>query len=70
MVTIPVEDTICTCNHWYREHDNDGECFAPNCNCLAFTFSAENSTPDAIADRGGAPEKWPEHVKRAFPGPY
>lgn len=31
-----------------------------------FKFSAEFNTPEAIADRGGDPEKWPQHVKDYF----
>ena len=60
------EDTICTCYHWYGEHDTTGECLAPNCDCVAFRFSARNSTPAAIADRGGDPGKWPDHAKQAL----
>ena len=42
------------------------ECGAPNCTCLTFRFDSVASTPEAIADRGGDPEKWPEFVKNYF----
>ena len=57
---------ICVCNHWYEEHDVGEECGAPNCTCLTFRFDSVASTPEAIADRGGDPEKWPEFVKNYF----
>ena len=61
-----MKDTICKCGHWFEEHDEEGECFAPGCECVAFKYSESESTPEAIADRGGDPELWPERVKRAF----
>lgn len=68
---VPAEDTICECGHWYDEHDCemgadpviDAWCGA--CACESFRFSESASTPEAIADRGGDPEQWPEHVKQA-----
>jgi hypothetical protein len=66
MTTIPLEDTICKCNHWYEEHNHGDVCEAPDCHCGGFSFDSEGSTPEAIADRGGDPDLWPEHVKRAF----
>lgn len=66
---VPAADTICECGHWHDEHDADehdaGACGAPACECSAFRFSERESMPDAIADRGGDPAKWPAHVKRA-----
>ena len=59
-------DTICGCGHWFEEHE--GACFAPGCECAAFDYSESESTPEAIADRGGDPELWPERVKRALMG--
>lgn len=70
MIDTPTKagpDTICACGHWWEEHqDTGGACFAPSCECNGFTFSAIETTPDAIADRGGDPDKWPEWVKAAF----
>jgi hypothetical protein len=31
--------------------------------CTQFTFDPEANTPEAIADRGGDPEFWPQWVK-------
>jgi predicted nucleic acid-binding Zn-ribbon protein len=60
-------DTICKCGHWYEEHDpGDAECCAPECTCSTFAYSAEESTPEAIANRGGDPELWPQRVKDAL----
>ena len=67
-------DTICTCGHWYEEHNDD----LPSCagcdasggdddlDLHAFDYDAEGSTPEAIADRGGDPELWPQRVKDYF----
>ena len=60
-----MKDTICTCVHWYEEHGHTG-CMAPDCSCEGFTYSAELSEPEAIADRGGDPELWPQRVKDAL----
>jgi hypothetical protein len=62
----PIQDTICECVHWYDEHDYGTECQAPDCTCGRFLMSPALSTPAAIADRGGDPDLWPEHVKRAL----
>lgn len=70
---VPVEDTVCRCGHWHDEHAHGGACVscAANVNagdftsCAGFEADPEQSTPEAIADRGGDPEKWPDHVKRA-----
>jgi len=60
-------DTICTCNHWYEEHETGGgACGAPRCGCPAFNYDREASTPEAIADRGGDPQQWPQRVKDHF----
>lgn len=78
---LPKQDTICTCSHWYDEHDRGGACDSCHSNaenarengyeavepCLRFTFDPAQSTPEAIADRGGDPALWPEHVKKAIP---
>lgn len=67
---VPVEDTICKCGHWHDEHTGPNpraDCQAPACSCLKFEADPGQSTPDAIADRGGDPAYWPEHVKRAIP---
>lgn len=68
-------DTVCRCGHWFEEHF-DGEpagcagCEAPHPHDDAyqhgFEFDPEENTPDAIADRGGDPELWPEWVKVAY----
>ena len=71
-VQVPIADTVCECGHWYDEHDcamgddpiADAWCGA--CDCNTFRFSEAASKPEAIADRGGDPDLWPEHVKRAF----
>jgi hypothetical protein len=71
--SVPAEDTICECGHWYDEHDcergadpiADAFCGAPGCECESFRFSESASTPAAIADRGGDPDEWPDHVKKA-----
>ena len=65
-------DTICTCGHWFEEHDTAGcsGCDAAGLEMAAiehkFTFDAEASSPEAIADRGGDPSKWPQRVKDHF----
>lgn len=67
---VPIEDTICACGHWHDEHTGPNpraECQAPDCSCDLFNVDREASTPEAIADRGGDPAYWPEHVKRALP---
>ncbi len=65
-------DTICECSHWYEEHQDwdNGEpsgpaldCGAPGCSCTTFVFSAAETSPGAIADRGGDPERWPPWLK-------
>lgn len=96
MTTIPLEDQVCKCGHWYDEHTRpdarSATQFAPYCEgCWQvitpqgafgtdvdlkaaigvgheheFIFSEENSTPEAIADRGGDPDQWPQHVKDHF----
>lgn len=70
---IPLEDTVCVCGHWYEEHDlplggapSDAFCAAPGCSCESYEYSPSASTPSAIADRGGDPDLWPDHVKQAF----
>jgi hypothetical protein len=62
---VPIQDTVCECNHWYDEHRH--ACEAPDCECPGFVADPAGSTPAAIAERGGDPERWPEHVKRAYP---
>lgn len=62
---VPIQDTICECNHWYEEHDVGTECGAPLCQCLGFVADPALSTAEAIADRGGDPDQWPDHVKVA-----
>jgi hypothetical protein len=64
------DDTICACTHWFEEHADDGECMAPNCTCTEFSYSATLSTPEAIADRGGDPECWPQRTKDALGYPW
>jgi hypothetical protein len=69
-----MKDTICTCGHWYEEHDHAKECAACANNpyiadyqpCTGFIYDAKASTPEAIADRGGDPELWPQRVKDAL----
>jgi hypothetical protein len=62
-------DTICECAHWYEEHTEstgihvEGGCMAPKCPCVAFVFSATETTPEMVFDRGGAPYAWPDWVK-------
>lgn len=63
---VPIQDTVCECGHWYGEHD--GACRAPGCSCPNFLADPVGSTPDEIADRGGDPEPWPEHVRAALKG--
>lgn len=58
---VPIQDTVCECNHWYEEHEN--ACGVPECDCPSFLADPELSTAASIADRGGDPEAWPEHVK-------
>jgi hypothetical protein len=62
---VPIQDTICECNHWYEEHSYGTACEAPGCSCVGFLADPDASTAAAIADRGGDPDLWPEHVKRA-----
>jgi hypothetical protein len=72
-VTIPPiptqagPDTICECGHWYEEHHESAGinigCLAPECPCQAFVFSAEETNPEMIFDRGGASWAWPDWVK-------
>ena len=70
-------DIICECGHWYKEHGIDEIQVAICAGCDAggqeiekiehhFTYSAEKSTPQAIADRGGDPKLWPQFVKDYF----
>ena len=62
-----MKDTVCVCDHWYEEHDDQG-CFAPTaadiaptlnaqgyheCPCEAFMFDPAANTSGAIAERGG-----------------
>lgn len=66
---VPIEDTICACGHWFGEHENEGgECYGCQVGgvheCHGFEFDEKESTAGAIADRGGDPDLWPEHVKR------
>lgn len=63
-------ETICECSHWYEEHDEEhcegcevGGHIDPD---HTFVFDPEQSTPDAIADRGGDPDYWPAWVKAAL----
>lgn len=62
---VPIQDTICECNHWYDEHEHGTYCFAPDCPCEGFIADPDASTAEAIADRGGDPGQWPAHVKSA-----
>lgn len=66
-------DTICSCNHWFEEHQDwsNGEpngpalgCGAPRCPCPKFSFYPKANTIRAIADRGGDPECWPLWMKQ------
>lgn len=81
MTTIPTKagpDTVCACGHWWEEHDNGGPCggcdaasagtmdTAEDLAAHVFEFWPEYNTPEAIADRGGDPDYWPEWVKAAF----
>jgi hypothetical protein len=62
----PLRDTVCACGHWYDEHDaGDGACGACD-GCPRFEYDEHASSPDEIADRGGDPLLWPEHVKAHF----
>lgn len=65
---IPKEDQICQCGHWYEEHTGDGcdGCEPGTLRAHLFRFSTENSAPEAVADRGGDPDAWPQHVKDHF----
>jgi hypothetical protein len=56
------EDRVCSCGHWHDEHGPKG-C---GCGCSGFVYDPAQNTPTAIADRGGDPELWPEHIKRAL----
>lgn len=63
----PTQDQVCECGHWFGEHNDIAtRCLTGDCTCKGFRFDREASSPPAIADRGGDPEKWPEHVKRYF----
>jgi hypothetical protein len=58
---VPIQDTVCECGHWYKEHDGI-ECAAPGCVCAGFIWvptSPSSPTraiadPDASTDRRGA----------------
>ena len=76
---IPTEagpDTICICGHWWEEHTHEiddmacGGCDAAGLDLDAieheFIFEPAENTPEAIADRGGDPEAWPQWVKDAI----
>lgn len=81
--TQPTEagpDTICVCGHWYEEHylPADGEpggcegCHASSRGSddayeHGFEFDPESNTFEAIADRGGDPDKWPAWMKEVTP---
>jgi|SRR5579864_3029842 len=57
-------DTTCICTHWFEEHaGRHFACSSPGCDCPGFEYDDEGSTPEAIADRGGDPELWPQWVK-------
>lgn len=70
------EDTICICGHWFEEHHLEIDDMAcAGCDAAGldldaieheFVFDPEQSTPEAIADRGGDPELWPQRVKDYF----
>lgn len=74
---VPIQDTICVCGHWYEEHgydDGRGE-FCAGCSASgnvepdhSFLADVDASTAEAIADRGGDPARWPQHVKAKFAG--
>lgn len=61
--SVAIADTICTCGHWHGEHGV--ECDAPGCDCARFVLDPVASTAGEIANRGGDPAQWPEHVKQA-----
>lgn len=62
---IPQEDQICACGHWYDEHKPGLWCAGCEAYCK-FEYGPEQNTPEAIADRGGEPRLWPQHVKDYF----
>lgn len=65
-------DTICACGHWFEEHSDEacGGCDASGAELdvieHVFEYDAEQSTPEAIANRGGDPDLWPQRVKDHF----
>ena len=68
-------DTICICGHWFEEHldatgNESGECAGCDAGDMpeedithAFQYDPEMNTAEAIADRGGDPDKWPVWMK-------
>lgn len=38
--TVPdsLVDTVCTCTHWFEEHDGNGSCLMYGCKCKQFTY--------------------------------
>jgi hypothetical protein len=75
---IPIEDQVCFCGHWYDEHsrtDAEGPAHCESCYQSEvpdngdehdFAFDWKENTPEAIADRGGDPDLWPQHIKDYF----
>jgi hypothetical protein len=67
-------DTVCACGHWWEEHDAiDDPAICEGCAAgggddieHVFVFWPEGNTAEAIADRGGDPDKWPTWVKQAL----
>lgn len=62
-------DTVCECGHWYEEHD-DGFCEGCAVGGVLdpshpFAFDPAENTVEAITNRGGDPDMWPEWVKQA-----
>jgi hypothetical protein len=65
--TKPGPDTICTCGHWWEEH-RKGECGGCQAGGILnpvhpFVLDPDETTAEAIADRGGDPDRWPKWVK-------
>ena len=70
----PGPDTLCECDHWFEEHEDEGRgpCYACSVSanddpefepCRAYAFCSEYNTISEVADRGGYPESWPAWMK-------
>lgn len=56
---VPIQDTVCECGHWYREHEGEPGVIG----CGGFVADPVASSVEMIVAWGGDAQHWPDHVK-------